>query len=100
MDSKSSALLKLEFTHRGCAAYPGDCRDASSPKLGEFDAEEMKAMSVQIFRSIEKPVASANGRMTYVHDSNAAERSFNEQPSSPVGLKSIALSAPWLLRAN
>jgi hypothetical protein len=24
-------------------------------KVGEFDAEEMKAMSVQIFRSIEKP---------------------------------------------
>ena len=35
-------------------------------KVGEFDAEEMKAMSVRIFRSIEKP-GNVNAER-WVHD--------------------------------
>jgi hypothetical protein len=62
-------------------------------KSGEFDVEEMKAMSVRIFRSIEKredgqpiqqQLINAAKRMIYVHHSSAARGPFDEKPSSPV----------------
>jgi len=51
-------------------------------KVGEFNAEEMKATSVRIFRSIEKPGNVNAERWVHDYDSSSAERAIQQKASS------------------
>jgi hypothetical protein len=57
-------------------------------RLGDFDAEEMKRLSIRIFRSIEKPnecfytpTSSGEGSEgIYGHDHGATQRAVHQEP--------------------